>query len=179
MLAIFLICYTLIILFFYRDNNTIMLSRFPLYCLGLIAGDILAHKKKIKKLYLIIPVAIGIVLLAINYWFEITGNKVWEYYTNYTAFFFLVPPACLLVSKLFSLVQNYKFPFLTMLGNYSLCIYIIHFRVLVLATFFFENRLLATISYLVFSIVLSYIWQNMVAAILNKYWKLNNSHPLP
>ncbi|MDU1889538.1 MAG: acyltransferase [Dysgonomonas sp.] len=168
--VIYILC-NILILFLYQDNNSLVLARFPLYCAGIVFADMLANGREIKSRYLFMAVGVGLLLLGVNYWFGITGNIHWEYYSHYTAFFFLVPPICLFIAKIFSLTRYYDFPFLAFLGRYSLCIYIIHLRVLFAADVLITNRLLATVCVFVISIALAYVWQNLVSAILKRYWK--------
>lgn len=171
----FLVC-SIVVLFLYRDNFSLMVDHFPVYIMGIVIGQYIDKKKDIQLTTILLSTIIGIMLLAANFYFEQTEHIRMAYHTHYIPFTFLTLPFCLLFAKILSSFANYKYPILTFFGLHSLCLLIFHQRIMYVVDMLISNEWLALIITLSLTIIVSYTWQLLVSYILFKTWgyKLHN-----
>ena len=165
---IIVIIYILVCILTYTITNhfAILLYRLPIFVMGLYIGYLITKGKKINIKWLIASTILGTILLICNYTLESKFEFI-AIHLHYTPFFFLVIPTCLFLAKAFSKLKNYSYPILTFLGTYTLTLYTFHERILMSLYFIFSKSL--NITAFVLTLILAYLWQNLVSYILKKY----------
>lgn len=139
--------------------------RLASFILGIYTGFIIAEKKQINIVWLVILFIVGAFMYAIEYRYG--GEIEWvNVYFVTLPFFFLALPLCAGLSYLFSLFKNYKFPFFYFIGTYTLCIYIFHERIKLIMVYL-DLPYIVLISFIL-SIQVAVIWQNIISKLLKK-----------
>ena len=143
------------------------LQRFCVYLLGIYTGCLISKGKKINPLWLLGPLLVGILSLAVAYLYMFE-DIVFAHYFRVFPFFFVMPPVCIFMTILMNMVPKYKFPVLSFFGLYTLNIYIFHERISEMVFYFMgyshANILWATI----ITIISAVIWQKFISALLKK-----------
>jgi peptidoglycan/LPS O-acetylase OafA/YrhL len=144
--------------------NTIVI-RLASYILGIYIGYMIANKMRINILWIILCLIIGLITYGLQYMYGYE-NKTIALYFAVLPFFFLSLPLCAIFSYSFSLAKNYKFPVLYFFGTYTLCLYIFHERIKLVMQHY-EMPYVVLLSFVI-AVILAYLWQNLVTAILKK-----------
>lgn len=153
--------------------NTVVF-RLASYVLGIHVGYLIANNQSVNIVWLIISFVIGAATYGLQYLYGHEGGDVARYLAV-APFFFLTFPICAVLSYVFSLIKNYKFPFLYFIGSYTLGIYIFHERVKILMKYYDIEYIV--IGSAIITIVLAYLWQNLVSTILEKAGLLKTKTP--
>lgn len=112
--------------------------RIPIFFIGILIGYFVDKNKKFTKLHLIILIAmmiVGLALLAVVQ--KYFTDYLWSFGLWWYPFIFITLPLCMFAAaflQILSGLRSMKFRFLSFCGTHSLEIYLIHERILKLAT---------------------------------------------
>lgn len=142
-----------------------ILVRLSDYILGIQIGYFITKDKRINIAWLVISFFIGGLTLVLNYLYSYQGGFIAVAF-RVIPFFFLSLPMCIFVSYIFSFAKEYKFPLLTFIGTYTLCIYAFHERINEILLFYnIPHPALLGVG---LAFILAVLWQNFVSNILRK-----------
>lgn len=151
----------------------IMTTRIPIYFIGILIGYII--KKNIilnlrHILLLSLSLIIGVIILVVAD--TLIGDfYLWSYGLWWYPFILITPPLSMALAWVLSKYKNYKFPFLSFVGKYSLPIYLLHrlipdlFKDLNIIS---SGHVISFIS-LCLTFIISYFLQNTITKYTNKF----------
>lgn len=135
------------------------------YMLGVLIGYLISQKRRINYVWLLLSLIVGISTLLLNYIYSYQGGYI-ALLLRVLPFFFLALPMCSLISYLFSLVRDYKYPVLSFVGTYTLCIYAFQERINEILLFYHVPYV--AILGVLLTFPLAVLWQTLVSKILTK-----------
>lgn len=147
-------------------------TRIPIYFIGIFCGYAITKNIQINITWTVLlftTLLLGLALLFISYlWFS---SYALEYgITNYP-FILITLPLVLIISHFLSLLPNYKYPFLSFVGTYSLVIYLLHERILCILNNTvdkYTTSILIKISAIILSFIIGYYYQNSIDRLINR-----------
>ncbi len=121
----------------------LILSRFPIFLIGLYGGYIILSSKKISKTYTYLGLFL---LIAITFYlylhFDVFLTKPHGFYY---IFIIIAPAVSIALSYIFTYLPQYNYPILVYFGSYSLTIYLLHEKILYLLLFYLKTLSESTI----------------------------------
>lgn len=135
--------------------HIVMVSRLPIFYMGMLFADVCQKDKKILSKHIVGATAmflIGLLVLLSSY--AIAPQLMWSHGLYWYPFILIAPPLCMAISYVLSRIERIRIlkpiiTFLSLCGNYSFELYLVHIGLLSLIPVFIENYNLSNISDLV------------------------------
>jgi len=147
-------------------------TRFPIYFIGIFCGHAIINKYKINKKWSVmftVIMVIGFALLFIS--FQSFSSYIVTYGVVNYPFILITFPILLILSSIMNLFSRYKYPFLSFVGKYSLVIYLLHERVLVVLNNTFisiKGSIVINLVAIVCTFIVAYYYQNGIDNFIKK-----------
>lgn len=153
----------------------IFTTRIPIYFIGILVGYLIDKKKKIGyKMILLFLVMffvgiIGMYLIKRAFLLE-NAYILWAYGLWWYPFMLITFPALMILSFILSIFKNYSYPVLSFIGEYTLVIYLLHERLLLIAKDYPFTDSIVILNFVVIAVTLfiGYFFQNTVSKLLDK-----------
>ncbi len=153
----------------------IFTTRIPIYFIGILIGYLIDKKKKLdfKSIVLLfISFLIGLIsiyMIKKAFLFD-NGYLLWSYGLLWYPFIFISLPALISFSYILSCFKNYSYPILSFLGKYTLVIYLLHERFIMVAkdSGFTDSLALMNIVVILATLAVGYFYQNGISKLLGQ-----------
>jgi len=147
--------------------------RIPVYFIGILLGYLISKKIVLKKrdiwvcVFLLI---IGIIVFFISRR-AFSYDNFWIYGLWWYPFILITFPLLMILSSGLTVFKNYSYPVLTFFGKYSLVIYLLHERLLLIAKDypFTQSVIILNVTVIIITLILGYFYQDTLSKLLDKY----------
>ena len=127
--------------FWQAHNHIVTVSRLPIFYIGMLFADVCQQSKRISACHVAaacLSFAAGVLLLAV--FFKLFPTCLWSHGLYWYPFIFITPPLCMAVSYVLILMEkrNFAKPIVSLLslcGNYSFELYLVHILLLSVISF--------------------------------------------
>ena len=118
--------------FWQADIQIITVSRLPIFYIGMLFANMCQQSKRISAphvFYAVLSFIVG--MLSLRIFFKCFPQHLWSYGLYWYPFIFITPPLCMAISYLLILMERLNFTrpvvsFLSLCGEYSFELYLIH-----------------------------------------------------